>query len=194
MKGAGGFGKAPMRSPKGGFDSGLTFPILFVRFCLKVWNQTVFVGHNHFEALRLILRVNSANGNDIRRVVAVSSQNRPISSASRNVGARPSDSGARGRSGVSLSAGEPKRLKRKKRRERIHGTRSGKTPQWKVFAAIALACAAAAFIAGVLFNADYGSVANYYMFGDTDPKISVQRTKELDTEFKDMIKREFSSQ
>ncbi len=60
-----------------------------------------------------------------------------------------------------------------------------------MFAAIALVCAGAAFIAGGLFNADYGSVANYILFGETNPKISAERNKELEREFKDMLKKEF---
>ena len=121
------------------------------------------------------------------------SLDRPTNSDFRISGARPSDSGARGEGGVSLSASESRRLKRKKRRERSHGNRPGEIPRWKVFAAIALVCAGAAFIAGGLFNADYGSVANYILFGETNPKISAERNKELENEFRDMIKKDFGS-
>ncbi len=124
----------------------------------------------------------------------MSSLDRPKSPDFRNTGASPAEPGARGEGGVLLSASEPKRLKRKKRRERSHGTRPGKTPQWKVFAAIVLVCAAAAFVAGSLLKADYESVANYILFGDTNPKISAERNKELGNEFKEMLKKELSPQ
>ncbi len=121
----------------------------------------------------------------------MSSLDRPISSDFRNTGVSPTDPGAGRKGGVSLSAGGPKRARKKKRRERSHGNRPGKTPQWKVFALIVSVCAGAALIAGILFSADYESVANYVLFGDTDPKISAARNKELASEFKDMLKKEF---
>ncbi len=89
------------------------------------------------------------------------------------------------------SGGAHRRTIRRKSRERSHGSRSGARPQWKVLAAIALVCAATAFIASVLLGADYGAMVNYYLFGDPNPKISAGRHKELENEFKDMLKKEF---
>ncbi len=82
----------------------------------------------------------------------------------------------------------------RKRRERSHGSRSGKNVRWKVLAAIIAVCATAAFLSGVLLRFDYESMVNYYLFGETNPRISAERQKELKGEFTDMLKKEFGGQ
>ncbi|MFC1491179.1 hypothetical protein ACFLQ0_01135 [Nitrospinota bacterium] len=60
-----------------------------------------------------------------------------------------------------------------------------------MFAVLIAVCAGTALLASVLLKADLSSVANFLLFGSTDPYVSPERMKEVEHEMKEMIKKGF---
>ena len=80
-----------------------------------------------------------------------------------------------------------KRLRRRKKGPEL--TRHTNTwRQIKIFAALIAVCFGTALLASVMMNTNFLSVANFMLFGSTEPYLSTDKKKEIEQEFKKEMK------
>jgi hypothetical protein len=84
--------------------------------------------------------------------------------------------------------GRKKRLRRRKKGPEL--SRHANTwRQIKIFAALIAVCFGTALLASVMMNTNFLSVANFMLFGSTDPYLSTDKKKEIEQEFKEEMKK-----
>ena len=86
----------------------------------------------------------------------------------------------------------PRRRAGKPHGKRKGGSASRRLKRWreaKLFLIVIAISLGAAFISTFLLKADMGAVANYFLFGSTDPYLSPERSKSIESEFKDEMRK-----
>jgi len=75
--------------------------------------------------------------------------------------------------------------------KRSRSRRGGLLGQIKVAALIVAVCAAGALFLAVFQNFSFSKLANFVLFGSTDPYLSPSREREIRNEFGEIIQKEF---
>ncbi len=108
-----------------------------------------------------------------------------------NKASAPRSSGLVSDSRGDLSHGQKRRASKPHSKKR-GGAAARRLKKWreaKLFLIVIAICLGVAFISTILLKADMGTVTNYLLFGSTDPYLSSEQSKNIESEFKEEMKK-----